>query len=72
MGNKLLNEKDISPKCEYCQVAKESPDGETMLCPKKGIVQKDFYCKKYKYDVIKRIPRKAPRPQEFSPEDFSL
>ncbi|MEG1551409.1 MAG: hypothetical protein RR355_03990, partial [Oscillospiraceae bacterium] len=68
----LLNKKDISPKCEYCMNARKSPDGNTMLCTKKGIVDNDYCCKKFKYDVLKRTPRKPPKLSEFSKDDFSL
>lgn len=63
---------DISPKCEYCELGKASPDGETVLCPKKGIVARDFFCKKYKYDIMKRIPKRAPKLPEFSKDDFEI
>lgn len=71
MKDKLLGG-DISPKCEYCEFARRSPDGETVLCPKKGIVARDFFCRKYKYDIMKRIPRKVPKLPEFSKDDFEL
>ena len=72
MRNKLLNKKEISPSCSYCAHGKSSPDGETVLCIKKGIMEKDAFCKKFSYDVLKRQPRR-PRPlDEFSADDFSL
>lgn len=69
---KLLNKKEISPSCSYCAYGKESPDGETVLCKKKGIVEKDFACKKFTYDVLKRQPRRPIVLEKFNPEDFSL
>ncbi len=69
---KLLNEKEISPSCSYCANGKESPDGETVLCKKKGIVEKNFACKKFVYDVLKRQPRRPIALEKFNPEDFSL
>ncbi len=71
MKNGLYN-KEISPQCEYCIYGRLSPDGETVLCPKKGIVTRDFHCRKYKYDIMKRTPKKAPRLTQFDEEDFSL
>lgn len=70
MRKKEKNE--IAPKCEYCMHARPSPDGETMLCAKAGIVEKDNQCRKYKYDILKRQPRCKPKLQEFSEEDFTL
>lgn len=67
------NEKvEIAPKCEYCVHARPSPDGKTVLCPKKGVMEKDSKCRKYKYDILKRQPKKKPKLQEFSAEDFEL
>ena len=63
---------EIAPKCEYCVHARPSPDGETVLCPKKGVVEKDSKCRKYKYDILKRQPKHKPKLQEFSAEDFEL
>lgn len=72
MSKKILNEKEISPSCSYCMHGKCSPDGETVLCKKKGIVEKDFSCKKFSYDVLKRQPRRPLPLQKYSKEDFSL
>ena len=50
-----------------------SADGESVLCPKKGIMDKDFSCKRFRYDPLKRVPEKRePKLPEFSPDDFSL
>lgn len=68
----MLNEKDISPSCSYCAHGKTAPDGETVLCRKNGVVEKDFSCRKFSYDVLKRQPRR-PRPlDKFNAEDFEL
>lgn len=69
---KLLNKKEISPSCSYCALGKSAPDGETVLCKKKGVVEKDFACKKFIYDVLKRQPKRPIELQEYNPEDFSL
>lgn len=67
------NEQDaITPKCEYCAHARPSPDGETVLCAKKGVVAKDGCCRRYKYDILKRQPRRAPKLPEFDAADFEL
>ena len=69
---KLLNKKEISPSCSYCAYGKLSPDKETVLCKKKGIVEKDFACRKFVYDVLKRQPKRPKKLEKFNPEDFSL
>ena len=70
MGKNILG--NIEPKCEYCKHGSMSADGKNILCPKKGVLTPDFFCKKFCYDPIKRKPRKGPELPEFSPEDFSI
>ena len=72
MKKAVFNTENIEPKCEYCQFGKLSADGETVLCIKRGIMNKNSKCRKYVYDIMKRVPRKAPKMQSFSEEDFSL
>lgn len=45
-----------------------------MLCTRKGVVEADGSCRKFRYDPFKRIPPR-PKAQDFSKyeqEDFSL
>ena len=70
MKRKILG--NVEPKCIYCKNGKISSDNKSVLCPKKGIVDKDFFCKKFSYDPMKRIPERKPELQKFSPEDFEL
>ena len=72
MKKSVFNTVNISPACAYCQHGKPSPDGETVLCVKKGIVAKDYKCRKYKYDIMKRVPRRVPELQQFNEDDFKL
>ena len=64
--------KDIEPKCVYCRFGTPAADGDTILCVKKGVLDRDAGCNKFRYDPLKREPRQAPAPQQFSAEDFSL
>ena len=65
-------ENAISPKCEYCAYGRLAPDGETVLCPKKGVVSREDKCRRFQYDILKRKPRKAPALSSYSAEDFEL
>lgn len=69
---KILNKKNIEASCSYCANGKLSPTGDAILCQKMGIVEKDFSCKKFKYDVLKRQPRRPREIEHFEAEDFSL
>lgn len=71
MAKKLYG-KDIEPKCAYCAFGESTQDEKTVLCQKKGISEPDGACKKFKYDPLKRSPRKKPQLPEYCAEDFSL
>lgn len=69
---KAIFDASVEPKCRYCLSGMTAADGESVLCPKKGVCDPDGSCKKYRYDPLKREPR-LPAPQmDFSEEDFSL
>ncbi len=70
MKRKIIG--NIEPKCIYCTHGKISSDGKSVLCHKKGVVDKDFSCKKFSYDPIKRIPERKPELQQFTAEDFEF
>lgn len=69
----MLFRKRIERRCSYC-LRGTRLDEEQVLCAKKGIRVADSKCWKFKYDPIKRIPKKA-KALDFSKydqEDFSL
>ena len=70
MKRKLIG--NVTPKCGYCIFGRLAPDEKSVLCEKKGILDKDDSCKKFNYDPLKRIPQKAPVMQKFTKEDFEL
>lgn len=69
---KLFNKNDITPSCSYCTHGKISPNAELILCNKKGVVELDFSCKKFKYDPLKRQPRRPKSIDKFEQSDFTL
>ncbi len=68
----FIKNKSIEPKCEYCIYAKIPDDRCEALCVKKGVVELDFSCKKFKYDALKRIPTKITLQTDFTQEDFKI
>lgn len=72
MKKSLLSTKDIQPACEYCARGKLSPDGQTVLCIKKGIMLPSSFCRKFQYDPLRRVPKKAPLLPQFDADEFSL
>ncbi len=63
---------NIEPSCSYCTQGQASADDQNILCTKKGVVQPDFFCKKFVYDPLKRIPKRLNKLPSFSLEDFSI
>lgn len=62
--------KPIEPMCEYCERA--HTESGTLICSKKGEVSSDDSCKKFKYDPLKRVPRKPKLNTDFSAKDFEI
>ena len=60
---------DIPRCCEFCRFADGVNLTGDMLCTKKGIVPKDYVCRGFVYDALKRVvhkPLKLTVPQELS------
>ncbi len=72
MNSKLLNKKRIAPACEYCSHGTVSPDGKSVLCPKKGVMRCNSSCRKFSYDPLKRQPKMPMELPEFDLSDFEL
>lgn len=68
---RLFNTK-ISPACEYCFFGRLSPDLQSILCSKKGVTSLSSSCRHFKYDPLKRQPKRQPKLKEYSKEDFEL
>lgn len=71
MKRKLYGE-NIEKSCEYCEHGRPAPDKVSVLCMKKGVVTADFSCRHFKYDPLRRMPKRRPPLPKFSPEEFEL
>ncbi len=71
MSDKIFN-KRIEPKCEYCVYGIPLDYDNEILCRKRGITENDDYCRRFKYDPLKREPRKEKISDNYNPEDFIL
>ena len=69
---KSLFDKEISPKCEYCQTGIPTGDGKEILCRRMGVMQSDSCCGKFKYDPLKRKPKVITVNSDYSAEEFKL
>ena len=70
----MLFRKDIEKSCSYCVHAAKTIDSSCVICSKKGMVACDGYCRRFKYDPLKRVPLKAKTRDftEYDDVDFSL
>ena len=65
--------KNIEPACEYCALGKLTSDGKNVLCKKKGVTALYYKCRRFRYDPLRRIPKRPlPTTTEFTKEDFEL
>lgn len=71
MIQKLFNKEQIK-RCDTCLYGELAQDNTSILCEKKGLKEPDGFCKKYKYDPLKRVPLKQIIDTDYSPEDFML
>lgn len=60
----------IAPACAYCRLGISC--GDVVLCGSKGIVDKNFKCRRFRYDPIKRVPDVPAPLLKYSPDDFSI
>lgn len=46
--------------CEFCRFATVIRATDDMLCTHRGVVDKEYSCRKFVYDPLKRVPRRLP------------
>lgn len=71
MGNKIFNKK-LPKRCEYCIHGTKSQFTNEVLCLKKGIMDANDMCRKYKYDPLKRTPQLQKPFDNYTAEDFKI
>ena len=67
-----LFKKDIPRLCRHCLHSREFDSATEVICAKRGIVEKNDCCRKYRYDVTKRVPQKTVLASDYKPEDFII
>lgn len=72
MNNKKFFDNTITPACAYCVHGQSISGGKESFCLKKGIVDATDSCRRFKYDVLKRIPHSDTISKNYSAEDFKL
>ena len=61
----------IEKYCKYCETAVTLSDPDSMLCRKFGIVKASYCCRRFRYDPLKRAPRR-PAPAAEDPEELEF
>ena len=51
---------EIIKCCAFCEKATVLAGDEYMLCSKKGVVALTYKCRRFTYDPLKRVPKRAP------------
>lgn len=69
----MLFRKNVAKFCAYCKHSGQASNGQ-MLCKKKGFVNTDDKCWRFRYDPLKRTPSRyqAKDFSQFDDRDFSL
>jgi len=55
---------EIEKYCKFCEEAKTLSDPDTMLCSKYGVVSAGHACRRFRYDPLKREPKRAKKEVE--------
>lgn len=66
--NKKSNPDNLDCFCGYCEYGTPVPssDGEMLvICPRKGLVSADYVCKAFRYDPLKREPKRKSADAEY-------
>ena len=69
----MLVNKNIEPSCSYCKFGNRIGT-EEVACIKKGVVSSGYYCRRFKYDPLRREPPiyKLIDTEKHKEEDFEL
>lgn len=65
-------DKKLMRSCAWCSYGKSSDYTDEVFCTKRGVTSKNDYCRRYKYDPLKRTPQRIRPADGYSPEDFKL
>ncbi len=63
---------DLPCVCECCEHAAVINDELNVLCELRGIVSREYHCRKFAYDPLKRVPKPLPPLPKLSEEDLLL
>ena len=53
-----MERNEMEKYCKYCENATALSDPDKMLCSKLGVVSAAHDCRRFKYDPLKRAPKR--------------
>ncbi|MBR5923343.1 MAG: hypothetical protein IKZ59_06065 [Clostridia bacterium] len=71
MAAKLFD-RSLKKSCLWCAYGKKSEYTNEVFCIKRGVTYADSYCRKYKYDPLKRTPDNKTISKDYNADSFSL
>ena len=63
---------EIEKICRFCEKASDIVDDSTVLCRKKVVVSENGIFRSFRYDPLKRIPRRNAAIPDIDPDDLKL
>ena len=54
----MKQDERIEKYCKFCEHAGTLTDPDTMLCDKAGVVRASHCCRRFRYDPLKRQPKR--------------
>lgn len=62
----------VEKDCAYCRQGHMLMNEEHVICDVYGLIQRQFKCRHFIYDPLKRVPTCVSMQTDFSAEDFSI
>lgn len=62
---KQRDEEEYIKCCGLCEYSRSCDEKGYMICSRKGKVEYEQVCRRFSYDITKRIPKKPPEKFEF-------
>ena len=54
-----MKDERLDRACKYCEAAGCLSDPDLMLCKHYGVVEASHRCRRFRYDPLKRAPKRA-------------
>ena len=64
--------KNLQPACAYCGRGRRCPGGDRVLCPLRGVMEPSDACRRFRYNPLKRVPKRSQKLPAYKSEDFAL